>query len=299
MFCADIGGSFLKLGILPPGGPLRPAGRVPTPANDWDAIVDALRHFLTTEANGLPPATPLAISLAGTVDPDSHIAQCANIPALSGRAVAPLLTAALARPVRIANDADCFALAEARLGHGRGHRVVFGIILGSGVGGGLVAEGRLVRGAGGIAGEWGHGPAAASHLADGTALPRISCGCGQQGCIDSIGSARGLERLHRTLGGTALESPAIVEGWRRGDAAASRAVAAWLELLGGPLAMAVNLTGASIVPVGGGLSHAPDLIAALDEAVRARILRRTARPLLVPSGFADTAGLLGAAMLAE
>jgi N-acetylglucosamine kinase len=176
--------------------------------------------------------------------------------------------------------------------------VVFGIILGSGVGGGLVAEGRLVRGAGGIGGEWGHGPVAPSHLADGTAVPRFPCGCGQQGCADSFGSARGLERLHAALAGAALDSRAIVGGWRDGVPAASRSIAAWLEMSSGPLAMAVNLTGASVVPVGGGLSNAPDLVAALDAAVRTRILRRTAAPLLIPSRLAETAGLVGAAMLA-
>ncbi|MBO1078811.1 ROK family protein [Roseomonas haemaphysalidis] len=293
MLCADIGGSFLKFGILQADGTLRPAGRVPTPARDRDAFVLALRRFADDA-----PGVPLALSLAGTVDPDSGTAQCANIPCLNGRPLAAQLAAALNRPVRIDNDADCFAFAEATRGAGQGHRVVFGIILGSGVGGGLVADGRLVRGAGGVGGEWGHGPVAMSQLADGTAVPRFPCGCGQRGCADSFGSARGLERLHAALGGAALSSPAIVQGWRDGDAAAGRSVAAWVEMLSGPLAMAVNLCGASVVPVGGGLSNAPDLIAALDAAVRARILRRTAEPLLRPSSFPDTAGLLGAAMLA-
>lgn len=293
MFCADIGGSFLKLGLLQQDGTLRPAGRVPTPARDWSAFVAALRQFVDGA-----PGVPLALSLAGTVDPDSGAAQCANIPCLNGRPLATELSAQLNRPVRIDNDADCFAFAEATRGAGQGHRVVFGIILGSGVGGGLVADGRLVRGAGGVGGEWGHGPVAIPLLADGTAVPRFPCGCGQQGCADSFGSARGLERLHAALGGEALSSHGIVEGWRGGNVAARRSVAAWTEMLSGPLAMAVNLCGASVVPVGGGLSNAPDLIAELDLAVRACILRRVAEPLLRPSGFPDTAGLLGAAMLA-
>ena len=141
MLCADIGGSFLKFGILQADGTLRPAGRVPTPAHDQDAFVLALRRFADDA-----PGVPLALSLAGTVDPDSGTAQCANIPCLNGRPLAAQLAAALNRPVRIDNDADCFAFAEATRGAGQGHRVVFGIILGSGVGGGLVADGRLVRG---------------------------------------------------------------------------------------------------------------------------------------------------------
>jgi N-acetylglucosamine kinase len=298
MYCADIGGTFLKLAVATSDGTLRPAGRVPTPTQDWPAFLAALRAFVEDRVHGQPEGTPLALSLAGTVDPDTHLVQCANIPCLNGRALAPALQEALSRPVFIANDADCFALAEATRGFGQGHRVVFGVIMGSGVGGGLVAEGRLVRGAGGIAGEWGHAPVSPTHLADGTPVPLFDCGCGLRGCVDSYGSARGLERLHCALGAAPAESPAIVEAWQAGDAAAARSVAAWAEMVSGPMAMAVNLTGASIVPIGGGLSNAAPLVAALDEAVRARIMRRTTAPLLVPSRLGEMAGLTGAAMLA-
>jgi N-acetylglucosamine kinase len=202
----------------------------------------------------------------------------------------------LGLPVWIANDADCFALAEARAGAGRGHATVFGIILGTGVGGGLVFDGRLLTGPGGFAGEWGHGPAAAAFA--GTppvAIPRLPCGCGQTGCLDTVGGARGMERLHLLLHGQRAPSTMIVTDWLAGEPDAVRTVDCFVDLLAGPLAMLVNTLGASVLPVGGGLAKCAPLIARLDEAVRARMLRRTDAPLLVPGQSGAEPGLLGAA----
>lgn len=168
---------------------------------------------------------------------------------------------------------------------------MFGIILGSGVGGGLVLDGRLVTGAGGFAGEWGHGPVIQA--------PRFACACGQVGCLDTVGGARGVERLHRHLGGGVLGAEAIVAGWQEGVGAEVATVALWLDLVSGPLAMVLNVVGASVVPVGGGLANAPALIAALDKAVRARVLRASTGPLLVVAQVSADAGLVGAAVAGE
>lgn len=280
ILCFDIGGSRIKAALAVDGA-LQPLGESATPAGDFDAFVAALAAFLRPEVRAV------SISVAGVVDPATGRAKVANIPCLDGRAVAADLAAALAVPVRVLNDADCFALAEARRGAGRGHASVFGIILGTGVGGGLVLAGRLVLGAGGYAGEWGHGPVV-QH-------PALACGCGQLGCLDTVGGARGLERLALALEGASMTSEAIVQGWRGGDPVAARVVAAWLALVSGQLAMLVNMLGVTSVPVGGGLAHATDLIAALDVAVRAGILRRTEAPLVVPAILGPDAGLIGAA----
>ena len=198
----------------------------------------------------------------------------------------------------VANDADCFALAEASEGAGRGHRIVFGAILGTGVGGGIVIDGRIVTGAGGFAGEWGHGPVAATSAGHPpVAIPRFACGCGLAGCVDTVGAARGMERLHKHLHGVELPSTAIVDAWRAGDAKAARTIEVQIDLLAGPLALVVNVIGASIVPVGGGLGKVPEFIALLDAAVRQRILRRLATPLVVPARLTLEPGLVGAAIL--
>lgn len=277
----DIGGSRIRAAAW--DGTLRPLGEVPTPGADPDAFLAAVTGFVTGREKGI------AISIAGVVDPVSGVGRVANIPAIDEVPLASRIGAATGRPVRVLNDADCFALAEAKIGAGRGRSTVFGVILGSGVGGGLVVGGGVMTGAGGYAGEWGHGPVIRGEFA-------FRCGCGQLGCIDTVGSARGLERLHRKRTAELLDAKAIVAGWIAGEAEAGETMALWRELVAGPLAMVVNVVGADVVPVGGGLSRAPGLVAYLDEAVRVRILRRPAGPLLVPAECGADAGLLGAAL---
>lgn len=292
--CFDIGGSAIKCAVAAADGRIGVLQRVPTPAHDFDAFTAAMRELIA--AGGA--SRGVAISIAGVIDPASGRIKCANIPCIDGRTLAADLTAALGLPVWIINDADSFALAEAQAGAGRGHANVFGLILGTGVGGGLLYGGRLVGGPGGFAGEWGHGPVAAQFA--GTppeAIPRFPCGCGQTGCIDTVGGARGLERLHQHLHGQQLDSRAIIDAWQAGDASAERTIDCFVDLLKGPLAMLVNTVGASILPVGGGLANSAPLIARLDEAVRAGILRKTDTPIIVPGQSGAEPGLIGAAWL--
>ena len=277
----DIGGSRIKAAVWEGG--LRPLGEVVTPLGDTAAFTKAVAEFVTGQEKGI------AISIAGVVDPVTGVGKVANIPAIDGLKLGPEVQAVTGLPVKVLNDADCFALAEATQGTGRGHGTVFGVILGSGVGGGLVIGGRVVTGAGGYAGEWGHGPIVRGEFA-------FQCCCGQVGCIDTVGSARGLERLHRKRTAELLGAEAIIAGWMAGEAEAGETMALWRDLVAGPLAMVVNVVGADVVPVGGGLSRAPGLVRYLDEAVRVRILRRTKTPLLVPAECGPDAGLLGAAM---
>jgi N-acetylglucosamine kinase len=281
ILCFDIGASRIKAGLASGSG-VAALGDVPTPLRDFDAFVAALAAFLRRDLKGI------AISIAGVVDPVTGEGTVANIPCIHQMALAPALQARLGLPVLVLNDADCFALAEARQGAGRGHATVFGVILGSGVGGGLVIGGRLVTGAGGFAGEWGHGPVIRGDYA-------FACGCGQVGCIDTVGGARGVERLWLALGGDAMGSLEILTRWHAGDALAGRVVNLWEELVAGPLAMVLNVTGATVVPVGGGLANDAALIARLDGAVRARVLRRTEVSLVVPAQCAVEPGLIGAA----
>lgn len=289
MICFDIGGSRIKAGLVGEDGTVESLGDAPTPTN-FRAFTDAMNRFLHGRT-----VRGVAVSIAGCVDPDTGRLKCANIPCVDGRAIADDLARVLGLPVWVGNDADCFALVEAERGAGAGHRTVFGIILGTGVGGGLVIDGRIITGAGGYAGEWGHGPVLNTRPL-GLDVPHFACGCGLAGCVDTVGGARGLERLHRHLRGEVATSGAIIEAWQAKEAAAVQTVAVWLELVSGPLAMVLNVVGASSVPVGGGLSGAPELIAALDEAVRARVLRRTAGPLLVPASQKTEPGLIGAAI---
>lgn len=278
----DIGGSRIRAAVWGSGG-LHSLGEVATPSGDRRAFAEAIRGYAVRNVKGI------AISIAGVVDPATGVGKVANIPAIDGLALGPELERVTGLPVLVLNDADCFALAEASQGAGRWHGTVFGVILGTGVGGGMVIEGRVVTGAGGYAGEWGHGPVIRGEFA-------FPCGCGQTGCVDTIGSARGLERLHLARSGEVAGAEAIIAGWHAGEAAAGETMALWRDLVAGPLAMVVNVVGADVVPVGGGLSKAVGLVRYLDEAVRVRILRRTTSPLLVPAECGPDAGLLGAAI---
>ncbi|MBB3595320.1 N-acetylglucosamine kinase [Rhizobium sp. BK529] len=291
----DIGGSAIKGGFAHSESDIVPLGRRPTPKDNFPAFVETLKSFIAE--NGEQPSL-IALSIAGVVDPDTQRLIVANIPCIHNRNLAADLEAALGLPVLIANDADCFAMAEAELGAGRGHRIVFGAILGTGVGGGVVSDGRLINASGGFAGEWGHGPIIASQA--GTppvAIPAYACGCGQKGCVDTIGGARGLERLHKTLHDLDLSSEEIIANWQGGEEKANRTIDVYVDLVASPLALAINITGATIVPVGGGLSNVEPLLAELDQAVRARILRKFDRPLVVRSECRIEPGLIGAALL--
>lgn len=300
IICFDIGGSAIKCASADAGGRIGALRRVPTPVADFAAFVAAMQTLLADVGAGA--GRGIAISIAGVIAPGEQPGhgriKCANIPCIDGRQLEIELRAALGLPVWIANDADCFALAEAHAGAGRGHACVFGLILGTGVGGGLVMDGRLIGGPGGFAGEWGHGPVAAHYA--GTppqAIPRFACGCGQSGCLDTVGGARGLERLHLALHQISLDSLQIIAAWQAGDAAAARTIDCYIDLLAGPLAMLVNTIGASILPVGGGLSNSAALVARLDGAVRGAILRQTGAPIIVPGTAGQEPGLIGAAWL--
>lgn len=293
--CFDIGGTAIKGAVAYAPDDIRAFPRRPTPGDDFDAFVETLRAVIA-ESGGTPAC--VSISIAGVIDPDTHRAIVANIPCIHGRTLSADLTEALGLPVIVANDADCFAIAEASIGAGQGHRVVFGAIMGSGVGGGLVIDGKLINSDGGFAGEWGHGPVAATTAGHPpVSIPPIPCGCGLKGCVDATCSARGMEKLHSFLHGETLTSEEIISAWQDDDPMAARTIEILVDIIASPLALVINVTGATIVPVGGGLSNSPELLDAIDVAVKARILRRFDRPLVVPATCRVEPGLIGAALL--
>lgn len=300
VFCADIGGSFIKFGVSRYSGKVEECGKVPTPVASWQDFADAIQQLIDRYGADLPACTPLAISTAGLVSPQTGEMLATNIPAFTGHSLAKDLSAALDRPVTAANDADCFALAEAHAGNAQNQPVVAAIILGTGVGGGLVINGQLVRGHGGVTGEWGHGAITRTELTiDGKnyPIPRLKCGCGQTGCLDMLGGARGMERLHQHFHHQENTSLDIVTGWLNGDPGSLLTVNAWLELVAEPLALLVNILGPSRIIAGGGLASAKELIAALDVKVRGGVLHTYAEPLLIPGKFLTDGGLVGASVL--
>lgn len=294
ILCFDIGGTSIKAAYAWSASEIHLLPKVPTPIDDFEAFVAILQV-----AKSASPEIPelISLSIAAVSDPETGVITCANIPCIDGLVLSEQLTRLLDCRVVIANDADCFAVAEAGLGAGQGHRIVFGIILGTGVGGGLVVDGMLVNADGGFAGEWGHGQALATSAGSPPVhIPHLPCGCGQKGCVDTFGAARGIERLHHHLVSETLSCEEIIAHWLEGKETAKRTLEIYIELISAPLALAVNITGASIVPVGGGLSNISQLLEALDSAVRNRILRKFIRPLVVSGICRPEPGLVGAAL---
>ncbi len=292
--CADLGGSFIDVAILAADGTIVQRVKHPTPATDWPAFLRIFADLLARNGAALDTDYPISIATAGLIDLDSGVVTSANIACIHGHALAPEMASALGRPVTVINDADAFVLAEAGLGTGRGHKRVFGIILGTGVGGGMVEDGRIVTGPGGVQGEWGHGPVVTRSPRVPDATPFFPCGCGRSGCLDTVGGARGLERLHRFLHGVDAGSHVITQNWQAGDPAATATVQLYCDIVGGALAMLLNTFPATIVPVSGGLSSSAALIGELDRHVRVGMLYPPAGAILVPSALGGEAGLLGA-----
>ncbi|WP_342627227.1 ROK family protein [Nguyenibacter vanlangensis] len=292
ILCADIGGSYIDFAVADGAHQLSSRRRRPTPVGSMADFASTLAELAAPYDRGLP----LHVAIAGVCDPQTGHTRSANIPCVNDRPLRDALMARLGRPVVIGNDAHCFALAEAMQGAGVGHRIVFGVILGTGVGGGLVIDGRAIVGVGGLAGEWGHGPFIAES-ADPGAVPALPCQCGQRGCLDTIGGARGIERLYQFFTGRGSDSQAILSDWEAGMDHPRHTMAMWLDRMSAGLAGIVNVTGATIVPVGGGLANRPRLLAALDAAVTSRVLRPGTSPIVVPGYLPADSGLVGASWL--
>ncbi|MFC5585324.1 ROK family protein [Nitratireductor kimnyeongensis] len=289
--CFDIGGS--KTVVADMGDDEMPVirRRQITPADDYAAFLE------TVKAMAGEGRTPVGISIAAVINPHTGLARSANIPCITGRNIARDLGEGLGRPVFVMNDANAFAFAEAKAGVGVGHRHVLAVIIGTGIGGAVVIDGKVMSGATGNAGEWGHGPASA--MRTGTPLPAIECGCGQRGCVDTLGAARGIERLHEHLHGLEIDSFEILAQWHGGGEQATRTVDVFLDIVGGALANTVNMVDPSIVPVSGGLAQDGPLMEALDLEVRQRCLIERSERLLIPVRGGVESALIGAAIFAR
>jgi fructokinase len=204
------------------------------------------------------------------------------------------VAAALGRPVRSANDANCFALSEARDGAAQGARLVFGVILGTGVGGGIVVDGKVLTGANAIAGEWGHSPLPWPRDAE---RPGPACYCGKHGCIEAFLSGPSLARDHRAASGEALDPAAIAARATAGDAAASASLARYVDRLARGLATVINLLDPDIIVLGGGLGQIGALYRAVPERWGAYIFSDAVATRLRPPRWGDSSGVRGAAWL--
>ncbi|CAG9296276.1 ROK family protein [Celerinatantimonas diazotrophica] len=300
VICADIGGSFIKFAVSAKPGQIKLLDKIATPNESWQALSQALVTLIEQWQSNYDRDSALAISTTGIVDHVADTVFAGNIRAYHTHQLRRELSQLLKRPVYIANDADCFTLAEAHLGKGSNLPIVLGAIVGTGIGGGLVINGKIIEGRGGVMAEWGHGPITRTEVSIHGRLihlPRIRCGCGQTGCLDTLAGARGIERLHLQLHQQSLTSQQIMTLDKQSDVQAELTIQVWLAIVSEPLALMMNILSPSIVVVGGGLASEPELIARLDEQVKALILNPINAPLIVPGIFHQDGGLIGASLL--
>jgi fructokinase len=291
----DLGGTKIEALALDRDGVERARIRRPSPRGDYPDTLAAIACLVgdVEAAAGVGPS-PVGVGMPGAISPATGLVKNANSTWLNGQPFDKDLAAALARPLRFANDADCLAISEASDGAGAGCPVVFGAILGTGVGGGVVVEGRLLNGANAIAGEWGHNPLPrpADHERPGPA-----CYCGRFGCIETWLSGPALGRDHERATGERLAAPAIVAAAEAGEAGAEASLARYEERLGRALAHIVNIIDPQVIVLGGGISRVKRLYERLPGLMIPHVFSDRVATRILPPRHGDSSGVRGAAWL--
>lgn len=290
----DLGGTKIEGAIIDPARPeiAHHRLRLPTEANrGYDHIVAQIERIVTEleQTSGLPRPAVIGIGTPGATEPATGLLKNANTTCLNGRPLRADLAGRLKTKVVLANDANCCALAEATLGSARGRAVVMGLILGTGVGGGVVVNGRVLEGHHGIAGEWGHNPIRGENS---------PCYCGRTGCVETVISGPSLERYYREHGSESIRLPEIARRAQAGETLARETLARLRDKFGEAIAAVINILDPDAIVIGGGVGNL-DLL--YEEETRAAILRHLFNPelrteLLRPA-LGDSAGVFGAAML--
>jgi fructokinase len=296
----DLGGTKIEGLALDRTGRTLERRRIDTPRGDYDATVAAVADLVRALEQAVGQTGTVGVGIPGTISPATDLVKNANSTWLIGRPLHRDLEDALARSVRLANDADCFALSEATDGAAAEARVVFGIILGTGVGGGLIVDGRLVSGPNAIGGEWGHNPL--PWPAD-DERPGPACYCGLSGCIETFLSGPGLAADHaRATGGAqggavGLDAAAVARQAFEGDPLAQATLDRYAERLARATATLLNVIDPDVVVLGGGLSNVASLYEAVPTLWPRWVFSDTVRTRLVPPAYGDSSGVRGAAWL--
>ncbi len=295
----DYGGTKIEGVVLGPDGSERARARVPTPRFDYDGGLKAIHGLLQRlEAQAGGRIDSVGIGVPGSVDRATGIVTKGNSTWLDGRDLRDDLAALLERPVKIANDANCFALSEAVDGAAAGAEVVFGVILGSGVGGGIVAHGRLIEGINAIGGEWGHIPLP-TPLDDERPGPICSCGVAghTEAWLSGPSFAADFARRKGIAATEAPTAPEIVALAEAGDAAAAETLARYEDRLGRSLAVIVNILDPDVIVLGGGLSNVKRFYRTVPPLIQPHVFGDKFNTRLVQNLHGDSSGVRGAAWL--
>lgn len=298
----DLGGTKIEIVALGDGGQEIWRQRAPTPVGDYQGTVKRITELVAAAESALKRRGTVGIGIPGTISPATGLIKNANSVCLIGHPLDKDLETTLQRPVRIANDADCFALSEAADGAAAGATSVFGVILGTGVGGGLVFRGQLVQGVNAVAGEWGHNPLpwprqwdyAAGRIED--ERPGPLCYCGRRGCIETFLSGPALARDHQLATGIERNSSDIVAAADK-ESEAGATMQRYYDRLARALALVINIFDPAVIVLGGGLSQIGAIYREVPKRWADWVFSDEVATRLVPPRYGDASGVRGAAWL--
>jgi predicted NBD/HSP70 family sugar kinase len=294
LFGVDVGGTKIEGAVIDPAHPDRALCRLRVPTESARGYAHIRRQIRTLvgqmeQASGLPRPRWIGFGTPGATDPSTGVLKNSNTTCLNGQRLQADLSADLGVEARLANDANCFALAEATFGAARGRAVVVGLILGTGCGGGIVVDGQVLEGLHGIAGEWGHNPLRGE---------RTACYCGHRGCIETVIAGPALERFYRAHSGRRRALPEIVQRAGAGDRAAQATLRRLQRKFGEAIAAVINILDPQAIVIGGGVGN---IDALYTEATRAEVRKHLFNPVLrtefLRPTLGDSAGVFGAALL--
>lgn len=293
----DLGGTKIEAAALDASGAVLEVERVATPQGQYDATIGAIANLVAQLESRVGRAT-IGIGLPGSISPHSGLIRNANSTCLNGHPLQQDIEARLQRPVAISNDANCFALSEATDGAAAGAQSVFGVIIGTGTGAGVVINGEVINGHNGNAGEWGHNPLPWPAPDE---YPGPACWCGLQGCIETWlsgpGFAKDFQTLTRQPGESSITAQEIVALAEQGDTEAEMALARYESRLARALAHVINMLDPEIIVLGGGMSNIQRLYGNVPELWSQFVFSDRVTTQLLPPKFGDSSGVRGAAWL--
>jgi fructokinase len=290
----DLGGTKIEGAAIDVSGSVQVRRRIATPVQDYPATIEAITALARGIEQEIGAKASVGVGIPGAISPATGLVKNANSTWLIGRPLQRDIEAALGRPTRLANDANCFALSEATDGAGAGMETVFGVILGTGVGGGIAIGGRILVGANAIAGEWGHNPLPWPSPDE---IPGPACYCGRSGCIESFLSGPGLAADHYRHCRTSLGAPGIARGAASGDPECRTSMTRYIHRLARGLASVINLVDPDAIILGGGLSGISLLYEEIPQLWRQYIFSERVVTRLLPPVHGDSSGVRGAAWL--
>lgn len=290
----DLGGTKIEAAVLDSAGAIMARRRVPTPRGDYDASIAAIVTLVADLEQEVGERCTVGVGMPGTISRATGLVKNANSTWLNGRPFGRDLSAALRRDVRFSNDANCFALSEAVDGAAAGAHVVFGVIVGTGTGGGVVVDRQVIEGRNGVAGEWGHN---ALPWPGPSELPGPPCYCGRSGCIETFLSGPGLAADYARAIGETIDGEQVVARAARGETAANAALERYEHRMARALASIINVLDPDIIVLGGGLSNIDRLYQNVPRLWGRWVFSDRVNTPLVKAKHGDSSGVRGAAWL--